>query len=104
MLAVTGGKPDPKLPGVPTVAEAGVPGYSATSWWSLAAPRSMPAELVEKVNRDVQRALAAPEAAARLDALGISLTPNTPAEAAAFFKAETAKWNRVIEAANLRLD
>jgi tripartite-type tricarboxylate transporter receptor subunit TctC len=48
--------------------------------------------------------LATPEAVARLDALGVTFTPNTPAEAAAFFKSETAKWNRVIEAANIRLD
>jgi tripartite-type tricarboxylate transporter receptor subunit TctC len=104
VLAVTSAKRDPKLPDVPTIAEAGVPGYSATSWFTLAAPRSMPAERVEKVNRDVNRVLASPEAAARLDALGIVFTPNTPAEAAAFFKSETIKWNRVIEAANLTLD
>ncbi len=104
VLAVTGAKRDPKLPEVPTIAEAGVPGYAGTSWFALAAPRSMPMELVEKLNRDAQRGLATPEAAARLDALGVTFAPNTPAEAAAFFKAETAKWTRVIEAANLRLD
>ena len=92
------------LPDVPTIAEAGVPGYAGTSWFALAAPSSMPRELVEKVNRDANRGLAAQEAVARLDALGVTFTPNTPAEAAAFFKSETAKWNRVIEAANIRLD
>ena len=104
VLAVTGAKRDPKLPDVPTIAEAGVPGYAGTSWFTLAAPSSMPRELVEKVNRDAQRVMATPEAAARLDALGVTFTPNTPAEAAAFFKSETVKWNRVIEAANIRLD
>lgn len=104
VLAVTTAKRDPKLPDVPTIAEAGVPGYSATSWFTFAAPRSVPAELIEKLNRDAQRALSTPESAARLDALGVTFTPNTPAEAAAFFKSETAKWNRVIEAANIRLD
>jgi tripartite-type tricarboxylate transporter receptor subunit TctC len=104
VLAVTGAKRDPKLPDVPTIAEAGVPGYAGTSWFTLAAPSSMPRELVEKVNRDAQRGLATPEAVARLDTLGVTFTPNTPAEAAAFFKSETAKWNRVIEAANIRLD
>jgi tripartite-type tricarboxylate transporter receptor subunit TctC len=89
---------------VPTVAEAGVPGYSGTSWFTLAAPRSMPVALVEKLNKDVQSALATPETAARLDKLGIAFTPNTPQEAAAFFKSETVKWNRVIEAAKLQLD
>jgi tripartite-type tricarboxylate transporter receptor subunit TctC len=104
VLAVTGAKRDPKLPDIPTIAEAGVPGYAGTSWFTLAAPSSMPRELVEKVNRDALRGMATPEAAARLDALGVTFTPNTPAEAAAFFKSETVKWNRVIEAANIRLD
>ena len=104
VLAVTSAASDAKLPEVPTIAEAGVPGYAGTSWFTFAAPRSVPAELIEKLNRDAQRALAAPEVAARLDSLGVTFTPNTPAEAAAFLKAETAKWNRVIEAANIRLD
>jgi tripartite-type tricarboxylate transporter receptor subunit TctC len=104
VLAVTSARRDPKLPDVPTIAEAGVPGYAGTSWFTLAAPRTMPMDLVEKVNRDAQRVLAAPEALARLEALGMTFTPNTPAEAAAFFKSETAKWNRVIDAANIRLD
>ncbi len=85
-LAVTGPQRDKRLPDVPTIAEAGVPGYSGTSWFTLAAPASMPAALVEKLNRDVQRVLASPEVAARYDKLGINYTPNTPAEAAAFFK------------------
>lgn len=103
-LAVTGPKRDARLPDVPTIAEAGVPGYSGTSWFTLAAPASMPAALVDKLNRDVAAILASPEVVARYDKLGINYTPNTPAEAAAFFKTETAKWNRVIEAAKLQLD
>jgi tripartite-type tricarboxylate transporter receptor subunit TctC len=104
VLAVTSAKRDPRLPVVPTVAEAGVPGYSATSWFTLAAPRSMPANLVEKLNRDALRVLTTPEATAQLEALAITLSPNTPADAAAFFRSETVKWSRVIEAANLQLD
>ncbi len=104
VLAVTSAQRDPRLPDVPTVAEAGVPGYSATSWFTIAAPRGMPAGLVEKVNRDATRVLTTPEATAQLAALGVTLTANTPAEAAAFFRTETVKWNRVIEAANLTLD
>jgi tripartite-type tricarboxylate transporter receptor subunit TctC len=103
-LAVTGPRRDPRFPNVPTIAEAGVPGYSGTSWFTLAAPSSMPAALVDKLNKDVQRVLASPDVVARYDKLGINYTPNTPAEATAFFKTETAKWNRVIEAAKLQLD
>jgi tripartite-type tricarboxylate transporter receptor subunit TctC len=104
VLAITVDRRDPRLPDVPTVAEAGVPGYAGSSWFTLAAPRSMPKELVDKLNRDLRGALQAPEAAARLEALGITFTPNTPAQAEAYFKSETLKWNRVIEAANLKLD
>jgi tripartite-type tricarboxylate transporter receptor subunit TctC len=104
VLAVTGATREKRLPDVPTVAEAGVPGYSGTSWFTLAAPRGMPTALVEKLNRDVQRVLASPEAAERLEHLGINFTPNTPQQAAAYFRSETVKWNRVIEAARLQLD
>ncbi|HWA37821.1 MAG TPA: tripartite tricarboxylate transporter substrate binding protein [Burkholderiales bacterium] len=104
VLAVSTAKRDPRLPEVPTIAEAGVPGYAGSSWFTLAAPRSLPAELAAKLNRDLQAAFATPEVAARLDALGMTFTPNTPAEAAAFIQAETVKWNRVIQAANLKLD
>lgn len=104
VLAVTGPKRDARLPDVPTINEAGVPGYSGTSWFTLAAPASMPAALVEKLNRDVQRVLASPEVVARYDKLGMNYTSNSPAEAAAFFKSETVKWNRVIEAAKIQLD
>ena len=104
VLAVTGPKRDPRLPEVPTIAEAGVPGYSGTSWFSLAAPASMPAALVARLNQDVQRVLASPEVVARYDKMGMNYTPNSPAEAAAFFKSETEKWTRVIEAARIQLD
>jgi len=104
VLAVTGAKRDPRLPDVPTIAEAGVPGYAGTSWFTLAAPASVPRPIIDKLNRDVTKALAAQEVTERMDSLGITFTPNTPAEAAAFFKNETVKWNRVIEAAKLKLD
>ncbi len=104
VLALTGPKRDSLLPDVPTIAESGVPGYSATSWFTLAAPASMPALLVEKLNRDVQHVLTSPEVVARYNKLGITYTPNTPEQAAAYFKSETVKWNRVIEAAKLQLD
>lgn len=104
VLAVTGAKRDPRLPEVPTIAESGVPGYAGTSWFTLAAPAGLPAALVERLNRDVQKVLASPEVKARYNQLGIEYEANTPAQAAAFFRTETVKWNRVIEAAKLQLD
>jgi tripartite-type tricarboxylate transporter receptor subunit TctC len=104
VLAVTGEQRDPRFPNVPTVAEAGVPGFSGTSWFTFAAPASTPPALIERLNQDVQRVLAAPDVQERFDKLGLIHTPNTPAQAAAFIRSETQKWNRVIEAAQLQLD
>jgi tripartite-type tricarboxylate transporter receptor subunit TctC len=104
VLAVTGPRRDPRLPEVSTIAEAGVPGYAGTSWFTLAAPAGMPPALVARLNQDVQKVLASPEVAARYDKMGMNYAPNSPAEAAAFFQSETAKWTRVIEAAKLQLD
>ncbi len=103
-LAVTTARRDPRFPDVPTIAESGVPGYSGTSWFTVAAPATVPAALVDKINKDLQKILAAPDVVARYDTLGVTYTPNTPADAAAFFRSETVKWNRVIEAARLQLD
>ena len=103
-LAVTGPKRDPRFPELPTIAEAGVPGFSGTSWFTLAAPAGTPAPLVDRLNRDVQKLLAAPDVAERYNALGMGFVPHTPAEARAFIQSETTKWTRVIEAANLKLD
>lgn len=103
-LAVTGAARESTLPDVPTLAEAGLPGYAATSWWTVAAPASMPLALAERIQQDVKRVVATPAAQARFDSLGVRAVVNTPTEAAAFFASETVKWNKVIEAAKLQLD
>lgn len=103
-LAVTSAKRNASLPTVPTIAESGVPGYAGTSWWTLAAPAGTPPAVIDKLNRDVLRAVATPDAQKQLTALGVTISPNTPAEAQAYFRSETLKWGRVIEAAKLKLD
>lgn len=103
-LAVTGAKREPRLADVPTIAESGVPGYAGTSWFTVAAPSGMPARMVDRLNGDLQRVLSSPEAVARYDALGVTYTANTPNQAAAYFRSETAKWTRVVESAKLQLD
>ena len=103
-LAVTGAARENTLPDVPTVAEAGVPGYAATSWWTVAAPRSAPTALVDRIQQDLKRVLLTPALQARFEAIGVRAVVNAPAEAEAFFATETLKWNRVIEAAKLQLD
>jgi tripartite-type tricarboxylate transporter receptor subunit TctC len=104
VLAVSSAARDRNLPNIPTIAEAGVPGYAAGSWFTLAGPRSMPTALVQRLNRDTQSAMTSSEATAQLEKLGITFMPNTSEQAAAYFKSETVKWSRVIEAAKLQLD
>lgn len=104
ILAVTSAQRDPRLPQVPSIAESGVPGYSGTSWFSLAAPASTPAALIQTLNQDVQRVLQTPQAQSRYEKLGLRFMPQTPAQARAFFQSETEKWSRVVKAANLQLD
>jgi tripartite-type tricarboxylate transporter receptor subunit TctC len=103
-IAVTGDKRDPRLPNVPTIAEAGLPGYSALSWFTVAAPRGTPQAIVDKLAKDIHAVLSEPEVAARLDKMGTTLVASTPAQARQFFQAETAKWTRVIQATHLQLD
>jgi tripartite-type tricarboxylate transporter receptor subunit TctC len=103
-LAVTSLRRDPRLPNLPTVDEAGVPGYYATSWFTIAAPRSVPTAVVEKLNADLRRMLSTQEAAEEFRKLGIGMVANSPAEAAKFIAAETEKWDKVIKAAGMQID
>jgi tripartite-type tricarboxylate transporter receptor subunit TctC len=103
-LAVTSATRSPALPDVPTAIEAGVPGYVATAWLALSAPASVPEPLLERLNADARAVLASPATRARLDSLGITPVGGTLAESRAFFAAETEKWNRVIQTAQIRLN
>src|SRR5205807_10307088 len=91
------------LPDVPTVAEAGLPGYRAVTWYAMVAPPQTPAALADRINRDVVDILARPDVADR--ARGIQMEPVTKsrAEAAKFFAAETELWRKVIKAADIPL-
>jgi tripartite-type tricarboxylate transporter receptor subunit TctC len=97
-------KRDPRLPDVPTVAEAGLPGYAALSWFTVAAPRGTPPALVEQLAADLRRVMSTPDVKAQLDEQGATLVLDTPAQARRFIAQETVKWNRVIEATRLQLD
>jgi tripartite-type tricarboxylate transporter receptor subunit TctC len=103
-LAVSLGKRSPLLPGVPTMVEAGVPGYEVSVWYGLFAPRGTPAPVVEKISADVNRQLKSPDFQQRMTALGVDATGNTPAEFKAFFADEVAKWAKVVKAAKVALD
>lgn len=104
LLAVTTAGRLPRAPDTPTVAETVSPGFEAVAWGGLVAPAGTPAPLVQAINGEVGRALRDPAIADRFAELGAVPTPGTPAEFAAFVRAEAAKWGEVVRAAGIKLE
>ncbi len=102
-LGTGGAKRSPVLPDVPTIAEAGVPGYVADNWWGLAAPAGLPAPMVEKLYAATQGALKAPELKAQFDREGASIVEMSTAKFADYIKIELDKWARVVKESNMRV-
>jgi len=96
-LAVTTAQRSPALPDVPTIAEAGVPGYEATSWFGLLAPAGTPAPVVTKLNAAILKALADPDVKKKLLEQGAEPAGETPAQFAAFIASETVKWGKIVK-------
>ncbi len=104
-LAVTSRTRSPALPNVPTIEEAaGLKGFDATSWFGLFAPAGTPRAVVDKVQSDVAKALAIPEVRERFVAQGADPGGSTPEQFAAFIRAETEKWTRVVKFSNAKVD
>lgn len=95
-LAVTTPKRWSELPDVPTVAEAGIPGYEATLWLGLAAPAGTPAEIVSRIYAETAKALQEPELQKTFRTAGINATVMNPQEFGAFIRAEYDKWGKVV--------
>ncbi len=102
-LAVTTATPQEVLPGVPTVGEF-VPGYEAGGWQGICAPSNMPAEIIDRLNREINAALADPDFKAKLAQLGGQPFPGTPAEFGKFIAGETDKWGKVVRKADVKTD
>ena len=100
-LAVTAGKRFPGLPDVPTAIEAGVGGYDVASWNAMAAPAKTPRAVVERVNAELRKAIAAPDVQKRFEELGVDGRTSTPEQLREFFIAESKRWSRVVEAAKI---
>ena len=100
-LAVTAAKRFPGLADVPTVIEAGMPGYDVASWNALAAPAKTPRPVIDKVRVALIKALAAPEVQKRYADLGVEGRASTPEELKDFYAAETRRWTRVVERAGI---
>jgi tripartite-type tricarboxylate transporter receptor subunit TctC len=100
-LATTGPERSRGAPDLPTVAEAGVPGYEALTFWGLSAPAGTPQPILDRLYRETIRALKDPEVRKLLESLGADVLGTTPQQYAAFIKAEIVKWGKVIEAAGI---
>jgi len=103
-LAVTGTARSPTLPDIPTMAEAGFPDIEGSTWTAVLAPTGTPKEIVAELNRLIVASLAAPDVKEKLAAMAYVPVGNSPEECTEFFKAEMAKWSKVIKDAGLRAD
>ena len=101
-LAVTSAKRFPSVPKLPTVAEAGLPGYESVSWNGLAAPANTPRDIIHRVQAEVGRALQAPDIKERFFKDGIEGVASTPEQFTAHIRAERAKWEKVVDAAGIK--
>jgi tripartite-type tricarboxylate transporter receptor subunit TctC len=102
-LAVTGRKRSPLLPEVPTIAESGLPGYEAGSWYGILAPAGTPRDIVMKLNAEIVKALKQPEVRERLANEGAEAIGGTPEEFAAHIKAELARMGKMIADGRIRM-
>ena len=103
-LAVSSPKRAAAAPEIPTVAEAGVPGFEALSWFGLVAPAKTPQAIVAKLAAETQRILKLPDVNERIVALGAQPVGGTPQEYAAFIRSEIAKWQKVIRSAGVKIE
>ena len=103
-LAVSGDRRSPGFPDLPTVAEAGVPGYSAPTWSGVIGPAGLPRPIVEKLNAAINRAIKTQAFVARFGAIGDEPAGGTPEEFAATIARDSAKWSDVVKRAAVKLD
>lgn len=101
-LAVTGSKRSEILPDLPTVAEAGLPGYQAVGWFGLLAPAATPKPVVDRLSADVNRVLADSDVRAKMQALGADPGGNTPEEFRRFIRDDQAKWSKLMKDAGIK--
>ena len=103
-LAVSSAKRNAALPELPTVAEAGVPGYEAIEWQGLMVPTGTPREVIMRLNQAFAKVAAMPEVKEKVAALGSDLTPSTPEEFDAFVKRELSVWSKVVKDVGIKID
>jgi tripartite-type tricarboxylate transporter receptor subunit TctC len=103
-IAVTGSKRSPLLPNIPTVAEAGVPGFEVNVWFGIQLPANTPKPIVEKINRDLVNIYRTEEVTKRFNDQGVEVVASTPAEFQQLIASEVAKWGKVVKDANIKIE
>ena len=104
VLATTGPKRDAAAPEVPTIAEAGVPGYDVTAWQALFVPAKTPPEIIRKISADTNTTLADPAIKDKLAKSGYAAGGSSPKELEKLLKSEISKWSAVIKSVGLKID
>ncbi|HEY6821868.1 MAG TPA: tripartite tricarboxylate transporter substrate binding protein [Burkholderiales bacterium] len=103
-LAVTSAKRNPAMPELPTVAEAGVPGYEFDTWFVIVAPKGTPRPIVDTLNSHIRKVLTAPGQAKFYEERGLTVIASTPEEAAAHLESEQKKWARVVKERGIKAE
>jgi tripartite-type tricarboxylate transporter receptor subunit TctC len=103
-VAVSSAKRAATLPELPTVAEAGVPGFEFTNWFGIVAPARLPAPLIQRVHAEITTALRSNEVADKLAAEGAEVVASTPQQFRDFIRGDIAKWAKVVKAAGMKID
>src|SRR5207302_1280467 len=101
-LAVTSAKATPQMPGVATVADQGVPGFSALAWWGVIAPAGTPAPIVKRMHEELSKALKQPAVAEKLTAQGMDIVDGGPEALDTFVRKEIARWAQVTKDNKIR--
>jgi tripartite-type tricarboxylate transporter receptor subunit TctC len=96
-IAVTSGQRSPAAPQIPTIAESGLPGFEATSWFALLASPGVPRDVQMRINAEALKVLAMPDVKEKLAGLGLETNPGTPDQLAGVIQSETAKWAKVVK-------
>jgi tripartite-type tricarboxylate transporter receptor subunit TctC len=104
VLAITTKTRSATIPNVPTVAEAGLPGFEVSLWLGFMAPAGTPADIVNKLNKEINGAVASPAVRERFAKLGLEPLTATPQEFGALIRSETAKWAEMIRKSGARVD
>jgi tripartite-type tricarboxylate transporter receptor subunit TctC len=103
-LAVTSAKRNAAMPEVPTVAEAGVPGYEFDTWFVIVAPRGTPRAIVDTLNAHIRKSIGTPEQVKFWEERGLTVVASTPEDAAGHLAREQQKWGRVIKERGIKAE